>query len=385
MKAFALLQPATISDAHAAPSPARIAVARPRLPLAASILPYLQQMDEARWYSNFGPLLTAFEQRLADRFPAGAEIASMVNCTQGLSLTLRAMGVARGSLCALPAWTFVATAHAVTEAGLVPWFVDVDPDTWMLDPASLMAILDQAPAPVGAVIPVSAFGRMPDLAAWKAFRAATGLPVLIDAAAAFDTADDCELPLVVSLHATKVLGVGEGGFLATCDAALAERVRQLTTYGFQGSRDANFPATNAKLSEYAAAVGLAALDGWPADRLRFAMAAQTLRLALAATPDVIFQPGWGSHWVTSVCAVTLPEGAADHVAAALAAEGVDTRRWWGRGCHENPAFAVCPRTRLDATARLARSTIGLPFSIDLTEGEARHIAQALTRALADLD
>jgi hypothetical protein len=58
----------------------------------------------------------------------------MVNATQGLSLTLRALGAGEGGLCAMPAWTFVASAHAVTEAGLTPWFLDVDPETSMLDP-----------------------------------------------------------------------------------------------------------------------------------------------------------------------------------------------------------------------------------------------------------
>ena len=148
------MRPATITDVHAQPAEARIAVARPRLPAAGAILPYLQQMDEARWYSNFGPLLMAFEQRLADRFAGGAHVTSMVNATQGLTLALRAMGAARGDLCAVPSWTFVATAHAVAEAGLTPWFVDVDPDTWMLDPASLKGMLGQAPGRVAAAVPV---------------------------------------------------------------------------------------------------------------------------------------------------------------------------------------------------------------------------------------
>lgn len=375
------MRPATIIDVHAHPAEARIAVARPRLPSAGAILPYLEQMDEARWYSNFGPLLTAFEERLAARFSGDAHITTMVNATQGLTLTLRAMGLARGDLCALPAWTFVATAHAVAEAGLVPWFVDVDPETWMLDPAALTTVLEQAPGRLAAVAPVSAFGLMPNLDAWKAFRDQTGLPVVVDAAAAFDAAVDCELPLVVSLHATKVLGLGEGGFLATQDAALATRVRQLTTYGFQGSRDAQFPATNAKLSEYAAAVGLAALDAWPADRLRFALTAQRLRIALAMNDQVRFQPGWGIDWMTSVCVVSVPEGSAAFLERALAEDGVDTRRWWGSGCQDSAAFIDCPYTDLSATRRLATSTLGLPFAIDLSPDEIDRIAASLTRAL----
>jgi dTDP-4-amino-4,6-dideoxygalactose transaminase len=69
------------------------------------------------------------------------------------------------------------------------------------------------------------------------------------------------------------------------------------------------------------------------------------------------------------------------VEAVLQAEGVDTRRWWGEGCHIGPAFAECPRDRLVNTESLARSTIGLPFAIDLTAAQIERIATALAQAL----
>ena len=361
---------------------APVAVARPRLPAAEAILPYLQRIDTARWYSNFGPLLTEMEERLASRFGQDARVITTVNATQALTLALQAMDLPQGTLCAVPAWTFVATAHAVTQAGLIPWFVDVDVDTWMLDAEATRVALARAPGSVSAVIPVAAFGRMPDLDSWKAFQGDTGVRVLIDAAAAFDAASDADLPLVVSLHATKVLGMGEGGFLVTRDQDLADRVRQQTTFGFQGSRDALRAATNAKLSEYSAAIGLAALDAWPADRLRWFMTSQTLRRALIGTPQVRFQSGWGERWTTSVCVVGLPEGTADAVEADLRADGVDTRRWWGQGCHTSPAFITAPYDDLSNTRRLASSTLGLPFSIDLSPADIARIAASLARAVA---
>lgn len=362
----------------------RLVVARPRLPVAEAILPYLQRIDEARWYSNFGPLLTELEDRLAQRFREGTRIVTTVNGTQALSLTLAAMDLPAGGHVAVPAWTFVATAHAVMQAGLVPWFVDVDEETWAVDPDALAARLPEAPQPIVAAIPVSPFGRPLDLAAWRAFREATGIPVLVDAAAGFDTADDARLPLVVSLHATKVAGAGEGGFLATDDVDLAAKVRALSTFGFRGSRDSLLPATNAKLSEYTAAVGLASLDSWPADRLRFLRAALMLRIGLTGLPQVQFQPGWGADWITSVCCVTLPEGAADAVEKSLAAQGVDTRRWWGLGCHTSPAFADLPRDKLGVTDRLGRRVIGLPFSIDMDADEIARVAAALNRAFSQI-
>ncbi|HEX2817021.1 MAG TPA: DegT/DnrJ/EryC1/StrS family aminotransferase [Phenylobacterium sp.] len=376
-----MAQTRALSHAQRQVAPATVPVARPRLPNAEAILPYLQQIDEARWYSNFGPLLTGLEQRLADRFAAPTQVITVTNATQALTLALQAMDLAPGGHVVLPAWTFVATAHAVVQAGLKPWFVDVDPATWMLDPARVAALSPDLSRQVVAVIPVCAFGAMPDIDAWLAFRETTGVPVLIDAAAAFDTLHDARLPAVVSLHATKVLGLGEGGYLATEDAALAHRVRLATTFGFYGSRDSQIAATNAKLSEYAAAVGQAALDNWPGDRLRWMRTAQHLRIALIGRPEVRFQDGWGSDWVTSVCTVGLPRGSAAAVAAFLREVGVDTRQWWGDGCHTSTAFRECRREPLGFTDHLACSTLGLPFSIDMDADEIARVAAALDRAL----
>ena len=353
------------------------------MPTADAVLPYLQRIDEARWYSNFGPLLTELEQRLAGRFAPGAQVITVANATQALTLGLQAMDLPPGGHVALPAWTFVATAHAVMQAGLKPWFVDVDPATWMLDPATVTALAAKHGREVAAVIPVCAFGAMPDLDRWVAFRETSGIPVLVDAAAAFDTLADARLPAVVSLHATKVLGLGEGGFLVSDDAAFAHQVRLRTGFGFWGSRDSQVAATNAKLSEYAAAVGLAALDAWPGDRLRWMRTAQMLRIALIGRPEVRFQAGWGRDWVTSVCTVGLPEGSAGDVARMLREDGIDTRQWWGGGCHASTAFAGCRREALAVTEALAASTVGLPFSIDMSADDIARIAGALDRALSN--
>jgi dTDP-4-amino-4,6-dideoxygalactose transaminase len=362
----------------------KVAVARPFMPTTEVLAPYLEQMDAARWYSNFGPLLRAFEQRLADRFTAPAAVVTVANGTLALTLALQALGAQPGGFCAMPAWTFVATAHAAAQAGLVPWFVDVDPVTWMLDPERLEAELASAPGRVAAAVPVAAFGRVPDLGAWVRFRERTGIPVLLDAAAAFDALDAADIPAMVSLHATKPLGVGEGGFIVSSDERLVGAIRELSSFGFRGSRESHRIATNAKLSEYAAAVGLAGLDGWPTTRLRYGLAAQRLRIALTEQPEVVFQDGWGRDWISSVCVVRLPDGAADAVEARLSAVGIETRRWWGAGCHATPAFSDAPRGELDVTETLARSTIGLPFAADMTIVDIRRVAEALASALAEI-
>ncbi len=376
--------------AHAAPPPpaaprpdpaTSVPIARPRLPTRAAIAPYLDRIDDARWYSNNGPLVRELETRLAARLGEGAAVATVANGTVALTLALQAGGAKRGTLCLMPAWTFVATAHAAIAAGLTPYFIDVDPQTWMLDPAATCAAIAAAPAEVGAVMPVAAFGRTPDLAAWRDVADGTRLPVIVDGAAAFDGLRGAPVPVTVSLHATKSVAAGEGGYVACDDHAFIDRVRALAAFGFSGSRISQTPGANAKMSEYAAAVALASLDGWPADRARFALTAQRLRAALALTPQIGFQPGWGSEWVSSVCVVGVPDGAAPAMASAMAAMKVETRDWWGAGCHRQPAFADCPRAALPVTERLAAATLGLPYFIDLGEDDCGRIIESLHQAL----
>ena len=359
-----------------------LAVARPCMPDAEAILPYLRQIDEAGWYSNFGPLVRSFEARLAQRFAPSAATLTVANATVGLAIALKALGAPEGALCAIPSWTFVATAHAALQAGLIPWFVDVDPDTWMLDPGYVRDRLSAAPGRVAAVIPVCAFGQQIDTAAWSAFRRETGLSVLIDAAAAFDTTTEASLPTVISLHATKALGVGEGGFFACEDADFIARVQERTSFGFRSGREAMVPATNAKMSEYTAAVGLAGLDRWPTTRARYAKVAQRLRIALMGTPEIGFQPGWGLNWVSSTCVVELPANSADRIETRLNAQGIQTRRWWGAGCHRSTAFAGLPADRLPVTEQMADSTLGLPYFADMTDEEVDWLAQAVVAAVA---
>ncbi len=188
-----------------------------------------------------------------------------------------------------------------------------------------------APAEVGAVMPVAAFGRPIDIAAWDRFRSSTGLPVVIDAAAGFDKAVSGETPTVVSLHATKVLGTGEGGFVISRDSALIRDIRSRSNFGFAGTREACSLAANAKLSEYHAAVGLAALDEWADARNEWIDVARTYRDVLPESNRLRFQEGFGQSWITSTCVLTLADSEADRTEKALAQAGIDTPMV-GQGC-----------------------------------------------------
>ena len=360
-------------------------VLRPRLPSTTDILPYLRAIEHRRWYSNQGPLATRLERRLSGHFRvADGGIVTTANGTAGLTAALLALDVPADSVCIMPSWTFAATPHAARIAGMTPWFHDVDRGTWALDPNHVMETLKWMSGRVGAVLVVSPFGAPLDIRAWEAFETKTGISVVFDAAAAFDTVRPSRILTVVSLHATKILGAGEGGFIVTSDSRLRERAAACCNFGFAGSRIAMLPALNAKMSEYHAAVALASLEGWPATRTQHARIAEWYRAAIARLEGVSLQPGYGNGWVGSTTNVILPPHSADQVARHLLQVGIETRTWWGQGCHVQPAFTHHPHGPLPVTEDLGSRVLGLPHFPEMQKRDVDTVVDALAEAVSNV-
>ena len=240
---------------------ASVPVLKPQLPRADALLPWLRQIDESRWYSNFGPLEKLFRNRLGTLAGLdGDQVALFSSGTAAIAVALRALVRKTGGLCVCPSWTHIGTTTAILSAGLRPYFVDCDERTWAIDPALVGTQLDLAE--VSAVIPVAPFGAQIDYAAWEAFSQETRIPVVVDGAAAFDQFVNfgrdvrwAQTPVIVSLHATKVFGVGEGGLLLSQDAELIARTQQLSNFGIFDDKPIDDAFANVKMSEYCAAVG----------------------------------------------------------------------------------------------------------------------------------
>ena len=339
-----------------------IPLMKPLLPNRCALSPYLAEIDANRWYSNFGPLERRFEKQLAEHFSlAERQVVCTSSGTQALGISIKSAAQSPIGYCVMPAFTFVATAHAAVAAGLEPYFVDVDRETWALDPNTVLRSLPQLDAPVAAVIAVAPFGAAIDAAAWDTFHKSTGIPVLIDAAAGFDTVKCGSVPVIISLHATKVFGIGEGGVVLCQDERLAELIRAGRNFGFMGERAAETQGTNAKLSEYAAAVGLAAYSLWCETRAAYRQIALMYAEVFAGMKGFAFAPGFSGDSALSTCNILLEKPIARDVIATLAGQGIEARQWWNLGCHNEPIFARCKKESLEVTDFLCGRIVGLPF------------------------
>jgi len=241
----------------------------PDLPSVDEVLPYLRRIDEMRWYSNFGPLVCEFEERLKSllsgrdtRSQAGQiHLTTLVSCHHALEVGLHLFGIDSGKAVLIPALTHSSCPLAVLHTGADVVLADVDPISWTLTPQIARATVEHTH--VDAVIPVAIYGVPLPTAEWDQFKLETGIPVIIDAATAIDAQSVPEQGLVAySLHATKPFGIGEGGVLVGRDPELIARGRQFSNFGTI-NRVSYTDGTNAKMSEFHAAVGLAQLSRWP--------------------------------------------------------------------------------------------------------------------------
>jgi dTDP-4-amino-4,6-dideoxygalactose transaminase len=365
--------------------PAHLPLMRPRLPDADALLPYLRQIDQTQIYSNNGPLLQRFARRMEAHFGVseGCELP-VGSGTAGLTAALLCLGFARGGLCMVPDWTFPATLNAVFAAGLTPYLVDVDAASWALTPAIAERALEKAPGPVVAVMPVSPFGAPLPMDLWETFRRETGVAVVADTAAAFDGTVASTIPQVISLHATKAFGIGEGGLVLCRDKAFVTEVLAAITFGFKGSRVPVVHAVNGKLSEYHAAVGLAALDEWPDRRRRLWSAGKAMRAELAGIAAVGMMQGWAEGWMSNTLVVALRgETAAAALERDMARDGIETRRWWPVLMHQQALFRECPYLDAPVAQSLRDGVIGLPFMEGMSGQEIARLGRAVRRALAD--
>jgi dTDP-4-amino-4,6-dideoxygalactose transaminase len=358
----------------------RLLVARPCLPRTEALLPYLRRIDETRWYTNGGPLVRRLETVLAEsaRPAEGVHAVTVCSATAGLVIALKAaLGERRGA-CLVPSWTFAATPCAVLAAGLTPHFVDVEPETWLADRRQIAQLAAASPGRFAALLLVQRAGVEIDLDPWRRLAADHGLALIVDAADCFDCVRPGPEAHVVSLHACKALGAGEGGFIISTDDALIDRARQLANFGFIEHRVAETPGINAKMSEYAAAVALAALETWPHTRTAWLERASAYRRILAQQGIELLAP------VDAACAtacVDLGGAHAEAVRTDLLAAGIETRRWWEDGCHRQAAFADWPAAPTPATGALAERILGLPFHIDLDDAAMTEVAGLVAKSL----
>ncbi len=307
------------------------------------------------------------------------------NGTAALQVALLAMNIGAGDEVITVANTFIATVEAISAVGATPVLIDVESDTYLMDPAKFEAAITPR---TRAVIPVHLYGLMCDMHAINAIARRHGLRVIEDACQAHGAklgdavAGSLSDAACFSFYPAKNLGtVGEGGMVVTRDAALATRMRLLRSHGESERYHHSEPGWNLRLGELQAAttrVQLPHLANWNEGRRRVAswyaesLAGLDLQLPVA--------PADREH-AFHLYVVQVDER--DRVRDELAAAGIGTGVHYPVPVHEQPAYRSLGLTAADlpVTSAMAGRLLSLPMYPEMTRDQAGLVATSLGQAI----
>ncbi|HFY9927448.1 TPA: DegT/DnrJ/EryC1/StrS family aminotransferase, partial [Providencia stuartii] len=237
-----------------------ITVTSPLLPPLDELTPYLKDIWERKWLTNNGHYHQLLEKELC-RYLDVDYISLFSNGTLALITALQALEL-KGEVITTP-YSFVATSHAILLNNLKPVFVDIDPNTFNLDPQKIEEAITKH---TSAILPVHVYGNPCDHDAIQKIADKHNLKVVYDAAHAFGVKKDGLSILnwgdlsILSFHATKAYSTIEGGAIICHSKEMKEKLDKLKNFGYESETEISILGSNAKMNEIQAAFGLTTLN-----------------------------------------------------------------------------------------------------------------------------
>lgn len=349
---------------------------------------YLMECVESGWVSSRGPFVERFERAFAEA--VGCEHA--VACSSGtaaLHLALAALGLGPGDEVILPAFTMIAVVNAVDYVGARPVLVDVDPETWNLDPAAVEARVGSC---TRAVLAVHTYGHPADMEPLLALARARRLRVIEDVSEAHGAEYHGQRlgslghVAAFSFYANKIVTTGEGGMMTTGDTDLAAQARELRGLAFSAERHFwhKRRGFNYRMSSLQAAVGLAQTERLSELVERRRRAARLYAERLRGVPGLtlpVERPGAKNvYWMYGVVVGDDFGCTRDALRRYLAERGVETRSFFVP-LHLQPVCAPAfAGERYPVSEALCARGLYLPSGPLLSEAEIDYVSDAIRSA-----
>ena len=306
-----------------------------------------------------------------------------ISCSSGstaLMLAFRSLGIGKGDEVILPSHTFIASVNGFHHYGAVPRFVDIDPETYTIDPEAVREAVNDRTA---AIMPVHIYGHPADMGALEDIAREEEVALIGDAAQAhgalYKGADVGSIGDMTcySFFPSKVVTVaGEGGMITCEDEELAEILKALRNHGrYEGERDiSSMPGFNFRLPELQAAVGIVQLGHmreWIDRRREIARTySEELRKMDWLKPPL--EREWARHvYYLYVIRTEHREDLSDH----LSSKGISTGVHYRVPAHKMPYIKDAPS--LPVTERIVNGILSLPMHPLLTEEEQKHIIEMI--------
>ena len=341
-----------------------------------------------------GPEVEALEREIAGYL--GSHFG--IGCASGsdaLLLALMALGVGPGDQVLTSAYSFFATASAITRVGARPVFADIDPATFNLDPAAARKVASSCSS-LRVIMPVHLFGQAADMGALGELARELGVPLIEDAAQAIGALDArgqaagrLGTLATFSFYPTKNLGgFGDGGMITSDDEELAERVAMLRVHGAEQLYRHRVIGLNSRLDALQAAVlrvKLRHLGTWNERRRAHAAHYDAAFAACTGLGLTAPRPAEApARHVYHQYVIRVPAAARDALRQHLAERGVGTAVYYPLGLHEQECFAdlgYAPRDLPEAWAA-ARETLALPIYPELTPEQLDWVLDSVVSGLS---
>lgn len=333
-----------------------------------------------------GARVREFEETAA-AYLGVSHCVAVSSCTAGLLLTMQALDL-HGEVI-VPSFTFHATAHSVLWNGLKPVFADCDEQTFCMDPAAAGQKVSSSTA---AILAVHLFGCPADVGRLEALCAGHAIPLVCDAAHAFGSKVGAR-PVgtfgtaeIFSFSPTKLLVAGEGGLIATHDAALARRLRAARNYGDAGDANPELLGLNARMSEFHAALALNGFRGLDARIERRNQIRLQYVQRLQPVPGITFQhipKGNRSAWKDLSVLVDEPAFGAsrDALQRFLREQNIEARRYFWPPVHQQNLYRdIWDGQPLPVTERVSSQVLNLPIYSSLRDEDVHRVCDAVLQA-----
>lgn len=326
-----------------------------------------------------GPEVAAFEREFSEYFVPGRPSVAVNSGTAGLHLGLLAAGVGAGDEVIVPSFTFAATGNSVALTGATPVFVDIEPETFALNPEAVAAAI--TPKTKG-IMPVHLYGHPARMRELEAIASERGVALFEDAAQAHGASLDGR-PVgsfgafaMFSLYPTKNMTSGEGGMITAADDEIARRARLLRNQGMERQYENEIVGFNARMTDIHAAIGrvqLTKVAGWTKTRQDNAAFLDS-NLHGVVVPPVAD----GAVHVYHQYTVRVPEDRDGFVAALKSEHNVGAGVYYPIPNHRLPSLtSYAPGLDLPETERAAREVVSLPVHPSLTADDLDRIVTAV--------
>lgn len=343
----------------------------------------IQTIWENRWLTNAGPKHKALTQQLSNLL-GGAEISLFSNGHQALEAAFSLFPP--GSEVITTPFTFASTTLAIARNDLIPVFCDIEPEFYTIDPEKIEPLITEKTI---AIAPVHVYGNLCDWRRIEKIAAKHNLKVVYDAAHAFGVKDGeinagCLGDIsMFSFHATKVFHTIEGGCLVHNIPQLSKDFAAWRQFGMYDGMQAEFLGTNAKLTEFAAAMGLCNLRHLEEQIALRRSVVLRYRERLSGTSGLTFcreQPGVIPNYAYFPVRVDSEQFGCsrDELAASLAEQGIFVRKYF---YPITSRFPICQKSFViqdtPIAGKVADQILCLPLYADLTQADVDQVCYSI--------